>query len=358
MLSFAAFLAKHHIRDEVIAVAVSGGADSLALVLAAAAELKVYGQRVVALTVDHGLRPASAAEAAYVAALMQQHGIEHHILVWHKNPAQKISEETARHARYALLHEWCAAHHVGCLLTAHHLRDQAETFLLRLQRGSGLEGLCAMREVSTYNNLKILRPLLQVAPEELRAWLMAQNIRWCEDESNADQRYQRNKIRAFLPQLAAHTGITPAKLAAAAHNLQSAESFIAEQVEKTQAQQVTSEPGGVLHFAYTDYLSWHPELKFRLLARFCQRDYIPRAERVLRLIARLNKLPFSGATLGEKVIVWADNRVWIIPQMPAKHQPSRQLWQEFVAQNPAYKNRKVPHKARLAILQSWRNNAI
>ena len=358
MLDLAAFLARHKIKDEVLAVAVSGGADSLALVLAAAAELKVYGKRVVALTVDHGLRPTSADEATYVAELMRQHGIEHHILVWHKKAHEKISEETARHARYALLREWCAAHQVGCLLTAHHLRDQAETFLLRLQRGSGLEGLCAMREVSIYEGLKILRPLLGVAPEELRAWLTAQNIRWCEDESNADRRYQRNKIRAFLPQLAAQTGITPAKLAAAAHNLQSAESFIAEQVEKTLAQQVEVEPGGVFHFAYTDYLGWHPELKFCLLARLCKRDYIPRAERVLGLIARLNKLPFSGATLGEKAIVLTAGRVWIVPEQTSKGQPSRAPWQEFVAQNPSYKNRKVPHKARLAILQSWRKNAL
>ena len=178
--------AKYQIKDKVIAVGVSGGADSLALVLQAAEELAVFGRKVVALTVDHGLRPTSRMEAEYVAGLMQKHGIEHHILTWTgEKPATGI-EEAARQARYALIAEWCNQNEVNVLLTAHHAKDQAETFLMRLQRGSGLEGLCGIREYSVRDGLVILRPLLGVNPESLRNYLRQRNVVWVEDESNND----------------------------------------------------------------------------------------------------------------------------------------------------------------------------
>ena len=183
--------AKYQIKDEVVAVGVSGGADSLALVLQAAEELAVFGRKVVALTVDHGLRPTSRLEAEYVAGLMQKYGIEHHILTWTgKKPTTGI-EEAARQARYTLIAEWCSQNNVHVLLTAHHAKDQAETFLMRLQSGSGLEGLCGIREYSVREGLVILRPLLAVNPENLRDYLRQRAIVWVEDESNRDTTFLR-----------------------------------------------------------------------------------------------------------------------------------------------------------------------
>ena len=343
--------AKYQIKDKVIAVGVSGGADSLALVLQAAEELAVFGRKVVALTVDHGLRPTSRMEAEYVAGLMQKHGIEHHILTWTgEKPATGI-EEAARQARYALIAEWCNQNEVNVLLTAHHAKDQAETFLMRLQRGSGLEGLCGIREYSVRDGLVILRPLLGVNPESLRNYLRQRNVVWVEDESNSDTAFLRGRIRRYLPAMTENTGINIEKICNAVRNLQSAEDYIEQQLELLLARDVVWDFGTVCRFKYTGYLSWHKEMKFRVLARLCRREYIPRAERVLALANALNTLPFMGTTLGGREIILAYGWIWIVPERVSKGLQSRKLWAEFVQQHPLYKNVKMPHKAKLAILQ-------
>ena len=343
--------AKYQIKDEVVAVGVSGGADSLALVLQAAEELAVFGRKIVALTVDHGLRPTSRLEAEYVAGLMQKYGIEHHILTWTgKKPTTGI-EEAARQARYALIAEWCSQNNVRVLLTAHHAKDQAETFLMRLQRGSGLEGLCGIREYSVRDGLVILRPLLAVTPENQRDYLRQRAIVWVEDESNRDTTFLRGKIRQYLPELTENIGINIEKICNAVHNLQSAEDYIEQQLDLLLAHDVIWDFGTVCRFRYADYLSWHKEMKFRVLARLCRREYIPRAERILALVNALNTLPFTGATLGGREIVLAYDWVWVVPERISKRVQSRKLWAEFVLQHPLYKNIKMPHKAKLAILQ-------
>ena len=343
--------AKYQIKDEVVAVGVSGGADSLALVLQAAEELAVFGRKIVALTVDHGLRPTSRLEAEYVAGLMQKYGIEHHILTWTgKKPTTGI-EEAARQARYALIAEWCSQNNVRVLLTAHHAKDQAETFLMRLQRGSGLEGLCGIREYSVRDGLVILRPLLAVNPENLRDYLRQRAIVWVEDESNRDTTFLRGKIRQYLPELTENIGINIEKICNAVHNLQSTEDYIEQQLDLLLAHDVIWDFGTVCRFRYADYLSWHKEMKFRVLARLCRREYIPRAERILSLVNALNTLPFTGATLGGREIVLAYDWVWVVPERISKRVQSRKLWAEFVLQHPLYKNIKMPHKAKLAILQ-------
>ena len=349
-------LAKYNIKPRRIAVAVSGGADSLALVFMAKEQLTVFGYEIVALTVNHGLRPAAENEARYVAQLMQQHGIEHHILTWSGEKPDTGIEEAARMARYGLLFDWCKQNGVDVLMTAHHLLDQAETFLIRLQRGSGLEGLCCMREVSRREGLFIVRPLLYTNPEVMKKYLTERGIDWVQDESNEDKRYLRNKIRAFLPLLAAETEITPADLAATAQRLQSAEDYIESQTEAVVQNQIDTLWGVVSSFKYTDFLQWHPEIKFRVLSGLCRRQYIPRAERVFHALKQMEKLPFTGLTLGEKELFSAYGRIWVVPELHAKRKPSREEWEKFVAANPQYKKIKVPHKARVAILKVWKSD--
>lgn len=343
--------AKYQIKDEIVAVGVSGGADSLALVLQAAEELAVFGRKVVALTVEHGLRPTSAAEAEYVAALMQKFGIEHHILPWLGEKPQTGVEEAARQARYMLLGEWCHKNNVRVLLTAHHAKDQAETFLMRLQRGSGLEGLCGIREYSRRDGMIIIRPFLNVNPDDLRLYLQKRKIIWVEDESNQDTSFLRGKLRQFLPELADKTGINVEKICGAVQNLQSAEDFIEQQLDMLLARDVVWDFSTVCRFKYTTYLSWHKEMKFRVLARLCKRDYIPRADRVLNLISALNVLPFKGATLGGKEIILAYDWVWIVPEYAVKRPRTRKIWEEFVKEHPLYKEMKIPYKAKIAILK-------
>lgn len=350
------FLVKHNIKEKTLAVAVSGGADSLALVLMAKEQLSVYGYKIIALTVNHGLRKSAQSEAEYVAQIMQLNNIEHHILVWQGEKPQSGIEEAAREARYSLIKKWCDENKVKVLLVAHHLYDQAETFLMRLQRGSGLQGLCAIREVSEYNGLKILRPLLNTNPHVLKNYLSAKNIKWIEDESNQDTKYLRNKIRKFLPTLSENIGITAERISEATANLQSADDFIESQVDKLFGQSVLQYGSEVFCFAHNEYLKWHTEIKFRIIARLCKRQYIPRADSIMATVNALNKLPFNGLTLGGKEIFTAYGKVWVVPEMCAKHKSSRSEWEKFTATNPQFKNTRIPHKARLALLKAGEKN--
>ena len=352
------FLLRHNIKNTTVAVAVSGGADSLALVLMAVEKYAVDGIKIVALTVDHQLRTTSGQEAEYVANLMRAYGIEHHILVWDGTKPQTGIEEAARAARYELMHEWCLRHDIHYLMVAHHLFDQAETFLMRLQRGSGLKGLCCMREIVDWRGLKILRPLLHTKPQVLKDYLTEHHILWIEDESNRDETFLRNKIRRYLPEFCRQTGIDVEKIDSAVQCLQNAESYIEEQAELLIKKYVETDVGGVYSFKHSDYLSWHAEMKFRIISELCRRDYIPRSDRVLGVVDKLNHLPFEGVTLGDREIFMAYGRVWIVPELHAKHKATRAEWKVFVQQNSAYIGRKIPHKARLAILQYKGKNVI
>ena len=208
--------------DARLAVAVSGGPDSLALLWLAAA---AFPGRIAALTVDHRLRAGSGAEAAAVAAWCATIGVPHATLVWADPDARRNVQAAARAARYALMGDWCAANGVGCLLTAHHLDDQAETLLLRLARGSGNGGLAGVRRVRDLcPGVRLVRPLLGVRRATLAAITAAAGWDAVDDPANHDPRHDRTAARAIL---AATPWLTPPRLAAAAGNLADAEAALA-----------------------------------------------------------------------------------------------------------------------------------
>jgi tRNA(Ile)-lysidine synthase len=198
--------------DERIAVAVSGGPDSVALLALAAA---AFPGRVMALTVDHRLRAGSAAEAAAVAAQCAARGISQVTLVRDGADFATNMQARARDARYALLGDWCAAHGHGLLLTAHHADDQAETLLMRLNRASGGDGLAGIRPLrQLVPGVMLVRPLLGQRKAELAAW--AQGWQLIDDPANRDPRHDRTAARALL---AATPALDVAALAASAAHL-------------------------------------------------------------------------------------------------------------------------------------------
>jgi tRNA(Ile)-lysidine synthase len=181
-----------------LAVAVSGGADSMALALLADRWARAQGGRVTAVTVDHGLRPGSAAEARQVRGLLAAYGIPHVTLRWRgAKPATGIQAQ-ARAARYALLEDWCRDHAVLHLLVAHHRGDQAETVAMRRAMQSGPDGLAGMAPVAWRRHVRVLRPLLDAAPEDIRAWLARRGVAWIEDPSNSDDRFTRVRVRRAM----------------------------------------------------------------------------------------------------------------------------------------------------------------
>ena len=200
-----------------IAVAVSGGSDSLALCLLADRWVRARGGTVFALTVDHRLRPESGAEAAQVMRWLAARAIPHRTLRWTRaRPASAVQEE-ARAARFALLNGWCRRARVLHLLLGHQREDQAETALQRLAHGSGIDGLAAMAPVRLAmepdgGGVRLLRPLLSVSRDALKATMSLWSQPWIDDPSNSDVRDARPRLAVALAQLGSE-GLSAARLA-------------------------------------------------------------------------------------------------------------------------------------------------
>ena len=195
---FAAGLDRLVPPGESIGVAVSGGPDSLALLLLAAA---ARAGRIEAATVDHALRPDSAEEARRVADLCKQLGVPHAILTaqWDAPPETAI-QQRARTERYRLLGGWLAQRGLGALATAHHLDDQAETLLMRLTRGAGVRGLAAIRALAPVpgTTQKLVRPLLGWSRSELQQLCEAAGVDPVRDSSNEDEQFERVRVRKAM----------------------------------------------------------------------------------------------------------------------------------------------------------------
>jgi tRNA(Ile)-lysidine synthase len=181
-----------------VAVAVSGGADSLCLALLAQDWVLRRGGALTALIVDHGLRPESADEARTVVGWLTARGIASAVLRWDGAKPSSGVQDAARQARYRLLGDWCRANGVLHALLAHHRDDQVETALLRARRGSGPDGLAGMSAIVEQAELRLLRPLLGVSGGRLRETLRARGQAWLEDPSNRNMRFARVRLRAAL----------------------------------------------------------------------------------------------------------------------------------------------------------------
>ena len=181
-----------------IAVAVSGGADSMALCLLTNSGARRNGAPMAALTVDHDLRQTSVAETSQVAEWVAGFGIAHTVLKWAGPKPQTGIQAAARDARYALMTRWCRNNGFATLLVAHHRDDQAETYLMRLNRGSGPNGLAGMSAATERHEVRIVRPLLGVPKSRLVSTCRALRQTWIDDPSNRDPRYARTHARSHL----------------------------------------------------------------------------------------------------------------------------------------------------------------
>lgn len=346
------FFTQYGIKNEKIAVGVSGGADSLALVL----RLNEQGYKVVALTVNHGLRKESLTEAEYVGSIMAQFGIEHHILTWIGDKPQNGVEEAAREARYNLLFDYCHQHGIKYLATGHHRRDQAETFLLRLSRGSGVFGLSGILPVSNRQGISIIRPQLDSSPEDLKHYLKAKNIKWVEDPMNDMDDFVRVKIRKFLPQLQ-EIGLDEAKLAQTASVLRHTREFLQRLCDKFISDNVRRFGDYVASISLTKLAECDEEIIRLVLGELIRliggATYQPEAESVKRII--LDGENFKGCTLGGCELEVALNHLWIIPQDDNNTLMSTAQWDEFVSSHLEFNNSGLPYKVRRAIWQNWKD---
>lgn len=295
-----------------LAVAVSGGPDSLALVLLVHAWATARGGEAVALTVDHGLRAESAAEARAVARWLKARGIRHRVLRWGGAKPRANLQAAARAARYGLLESWCRSNGVLHLLLAHQREDQAETFLLRLGRGSGVDGLAAMAPAVETRSVRLLRPLLAVSRARLCATLESAEQSWVEDASNRDPRHARVRIRALLPALA-REGLDVARLTATTERLGRSRQALEMWTARLLAAAVTLDPAGYAVLERAPLVTAPVEVGMRALAGLLRcvggGPYGPRLERLGRLYRELVEAGLPKArTLGGCRLLCLDPR--------------------------------------------------
>ncbi len=370
-----------------VAVAVSGGGDSMALSLLAAR----WGKAVF-LTFDHGLRPESAAEAAQTGRWLKKYQLEHHILTWEGTKPDKNLQAAARLARYRALEDWCAASNIRSLLLAHHQDDQAETFLLRLARGSGVDGLAAMRKVTGPLTRKdgpnLVRPLLDVPKARLAATLKLIGQDWIEDPSNENRDFDRIKIRDFLkdPPL---EGFNPARLAATAKRLQRVRSTLESLTAEILTSAVTIHSEGYGAVSPEVLSRYGDEIGLRVLARLVVHiggnAYPPRLKGLERiydeiagggafgaalagcLIQREDKGPVMvmrevAAIEGPVMIRAGETVLWDRRFLLSRHTGCRLAsceaaalggggWNSFLSNTPdlAAKVKNIPHSVRLSL---------
>ena len=254
-----------------IALAVSGGGDSMALLHLAAdwAKRQPDAPRLHVLSVDHRLRPEAARETAFVRQRATALGLPCTILHWHGDKPPSGLQAAARAARYRLLGGWCAEQGAA-LVTAHTIEDQAETLLMRLARGAGVDGLSAMaaRRRLDIDGTQVphLRPLLTVPRARLRATLQAEGADWIEDPSNQDTAFERVRLRQALaacPDL----NLPPDALALSAERLARARTALDTWRDDIIARHATLSPFGHVDMPAAELDALPDEIILRVLAR-------------------------------------------------------------------------------------------
>lgn len=248
-----------------IGLAVSGGADSLALMLLYAA-WSGRKPKAIVYTVDHGLRPEARAEAAMVVAEAEKLGLSCRSLVWTGDKPVTGKQSAARSARYGLIGQAMEADGAEILLTAHHQRDQAETILMRLAHGSGVSGLGGIRTFSNVEAVSVFRPLLGVPPEALATLVARAGLSPASDPSNTDRAYERTRWRDALPGLA-ELGLGPDRLSKMAERLQRIDAFAAREADRFITRHGALDPLGIVRIDRTAIETADPEIKVRVIER-------------------------------------------------------------------------------------------
>src|SRR3989338_3805730 len=339
-----------HLKDLTfpVAVAVSGGPDSLALLHLTHAYALKKKKQIFALTVNHGLRHNSEKEALFVKKIAEGKGIPHVILNWIEDKPFSRIQEKAREARYHLLLKWCKDNAIPTLLLGHHQQDQEETFWLRLFSGSGLDGLTGMKYRIEREGILVVRPFLFFSKERLKATLIAEKQGWIEDPSNKNTTYFRGRFRSF----AEKEGLSKARLLNVMTKIQEDADFIQNSLKEALHQTVHLFEEGYFSIQNEAFEKLHPALAKRMisfLVRWFSKDsYPPRSTQVGEILKKLKatKAFTSGGAYWipqateilvlrevaamegmislsklEKPFLW-DNRFWVDPLL--KNQVSKE----------------------------------
>lgn len=308
---------------ESLLLAVSGGPDSVALMIACARWPGRRSRTISVATVDHGLRPESRVEAELVGRWAQAVGFAHHVLSWEGAKPTTRLQERARDARYALLANCAKRVGAQAIVTAHHADDQAETILFRLTRGSGITGLAGMAAISSKHGVTLLRPLLRHTKSDLVAICAREAHPFLDDPSNASERFARARLRRLAPMLAAQ-GLDHDALRRLGARAAQADAALAHYASDALAHALIDESNG-LTFDANVLRAAPQEILQRILAMGIARvaqGTTPRLERLERASARLKEalaleLPLR-LTLADTLIETRSDRLMIHVAPPRK----------------------------------------
>ncbi|ODT48816.1 tRNA lysidine(34) synthetase TilS [Devosia sp. 63-57] len=278
-----------------IGLAVSGGADSLALMLLAHrwAAMLAEPPKLIVYSLDHALRPEAADEVAMVLAAADNLGLSARGLVWDDIKPETGLQEAARQARYGLIGGAMAEDGATLLLTAHHRADQAETVLMRLAHGSGLEGLKAMSPLSRVEGVPLFRPLLDCDPASLAALVAEAGLIPAADPSNTDPAYERVRWRQLLPTLAAE-GLDAATLSRFATRMAEADAALTQMAHAAFDELVRLDGFGAASLPRAALTELSPAIAQRVLSRVLNIVGGRQKPRALGQVERLHEQILGG----------------------------------------------------------------
>ncbi len=292
-----------------VVVACSGGPDSLALALLARDWARAAGIFCVGVTVDHGLRPEAPSEADRTARLLSENGLPTTALHYDGPVPRRDIQAAARQIRYRLIADWLATQPFSAVLLAHHQDDQAETVLLRLARGSGVDGLSAMAPVSGRDGMTLLRPLLAFPKSRLEVTARLSGLPVVIDPSNRNEAFARVRLRNLSDALAAE-GMTPKRLAETAARMARVRDALDAARDRFVETEVTADAAGFLTFAPDAFLKLPEEVGLRVLSQAVRvlggRSYPPREAHLiaLREAIAVGTLGGGRTLAGTKIAEW------------------------------------------------------
>ena len=288
------------LKKNTFLVAVSGGPDSLALSALSQAYSIEKKRKVFFVLVDHGIRANSFKEAQNVKTLLKKKGINLTILK-NKKKIKKNIQSHAREIRYQLLLNFCKKYKIKFIMTGHHRDDQIETFLIRLSRGSGIQGLSSMSKTTSLSNMtKLYRPLLNEKKKDLVFLAKYYFDKIFKDPSNTNQRYLRTKIRNLIKRFE-KSGIKHDRIINSINNLASSRDTLNFYIQKIENKCLVKK-GNIIIINLKKFLVENNEIRLKIFSncikKVSKNYYLPRAKKVLNLLDRIESSQKIKATLG------------------------------------------------------------
>ena len=298
------------------AVALSGGPDSLALLYLAKNFAKKNNLKFIATSIDHRLREDSSKEIKWIKKLMKKEKVSFVSRKVIKKISSSNTLSTARKFRYELLIDVCKKNKFKYLLTAHHLDDEIETFLMRLIRGSGIKGLSSLKPVSKYKGgeISIVRPLLKYSKKCLIKYLAKMKQPYIYDNTNQDMKYDRSRIRAIAENLI-NEGLDKKRILEVIQNLKKADEAITVSVNNYLKKCISLGRNNTLKFNNKKFKKAPVEIQYRIINKLCRlvgnKNKVPRSKSLQNLIEKINAGDVKSHTLNGCIFMFKSDEILI-----------------------------------------------